>query len=146
MVAASLLNLPLHKFWLITLTLFQGHWECKISNCVFWTFFSVLNLSKFWMQAGWKSSLCVCVCVCALGVLPYLLLCNFNIIYKCVYVEGGGVGHACRCMSECVCVCVCARVSCHYWTYSALSYKCDFILWNEMLLINVCVELLLRLS
>ena len=30
----------------------------------------------------------------------FLLSCNFNIIYKCVYAERGAVGHACRCMSE----------------------------------------------
>ena len=30
----------------------------------------------------------------------FLLSCNFNIIYKCVCAERGGVGYACRCMSE----------------------------------------------
>ena len=55
----------------------------------------------------------------------FLLLCNFNIIYKCVCAVGGGVGHACRCMSEwvsvCVCVCARARFLLLLNSYSALS-------------------------
>ena len=81
----------------------------------------------------------------------FLLSCNFNIIYKCVCAERGGVGYACRCMSEWVCVCVCVRARAFLAllnSYSAVLQVGFYIMkWNVIYkCVCVCVELLFCLS